>query len=426
MLAERQKIVVVDDNFDEIKPFLTALWKMKLPFVYLDGQLENIPKEPFIGVRIIFLDIVLGTEGTSNKNKAAPVANVVKHIIGNNKNPYFIIFWTKHPEIKDDVLRYLELENISPVGHLCHTKPSGDNVTEETSDVIEKIDSEIKNLEAFDFLLAWENITEKTTIDFSTNIFSIIPAKGNQSEWSKQVTTLMGSLAKAYTEQDSLSNTEEDVRNAFIMMTDSFKDSLQQTVKSTELTFNTALSNENLELEQTAKINTSLFFDFKPNKMPSFGNVFIISDSTQHLYDALIKNIFDNTNSIPENTSIAGIIITPACDLANNKHLHNGKECFRILYGLLIPIEDNKNPRKNLKLSKMKSEALFDLAPFWYNINDKPHLLVFHFGSLSSEWWKKEEIPEFVFSIKEHLAFDIQSKMANHANRLGNSMLNFR
>jgi hypothetical protein len=64
------------------------------------------------------------------------------------------------------------------------------------------------------------------------------------------------------------------------------------------------------------------------------------------------------------------------------------------------------------------------MEPFWYK--EKFFQLVFHIGRLTSVWWNKEEIPEFAFAIKEHLAFDIQSKMANHANRLGNSMLHVK
>src|SRR5215475_10317708 len=104
MLIERQKIIVVDDKYEEIEPFLLALWQKGIPCIYLNGQKESLPSKPFCGVGLIFLDIVLGTEGTSDKNKASPVANVVKYIVGDSPSPYFIVFWTKHPELIDEVI----------------------------------------------------------------------------------------------------------------------------------------------------------------------------------------------------------------------------------------------------------------------------------------------------------------------------------
>jgi len=424
MLIERQKIIVVDDKYEEIEPFLSVLWQKGIPCVYLNGQKESLPSRPFCGVRLLFLDIVLGTEGTSDKNKAAPVANVVKHIVGDNPNPYFIVFWTKHPKLIDEVIRYLHSEKISPVGYLYHVKPSGANAKEETSEIMKEIESKFAELGAFDYLLTWENIVEKTAHNFSTNLFSSVPAKGMQDDWSKQVTSLMGSLALAYIEKYSLDDSENDIRNAFLKMTDSFRDSLQQTIKTEHLDYHTKLSNESIDLEKLAKINSSLFFDFNPEKIPSFGNIFIDQNPDHHLFESLKKDIFP-TSEIPVNVSIAGLIITPSCDMVHRKYLHNDKECFRVLYGLLIPIKDDAEYKKYFQRHTSK-QAHFLTTPFWYTNRNISCLLVFHFGSLTSVWWNKDEIPDFIFAIKEHLAFDIQSKIANHANRLGNSMLDIR
>ena len=415
MLNERQKVIVIDDNYDEIAPFLKALWQKGIACIYLNGQPDNLPVKPFHGVRLLFLDIVLGTEGTSDKNKAAPVANVVKHIVGNTPSPYFIVFWTKHPDLVGDVLRYLDLAKISPTGYLCRIKPSAVNAVETTSELMKEIDTKLSELGAFEYLLAWESIVEKAAHNFSTNLFINIPSKGNQTDWSSQVTTLIGSLAKGYSGQ--LSNTENDIRNAFFMMTDSFRDTLRQIIKSEHLNHQTSLSGQSIGLEQLAKINSSLFIDFTPSKTISIGNVLIKQNPEVYFRETLINSIFKS--NIPDDIEIIGIIITPACDLVNKKYLHNSKSCFRILYGILIPIQDNQTVGKDLKTG----DAIFKLEPFWYTNKNLPYLLIFHFGSLSSVWWGQDEIPDFVFALKEHLVFDIQSKMANHANRLGNSML---
>ncbi|MFZ2914048.1 MAG: hypothetical protein WAZ99_07595, partial [Rectinemataceae bacterium] len=70
-----------------------------------------------------------------------------------------------------------------------------------------------------------------------------------------------------------------------------------------------------------------------------------------------------------------------------------------------------------------KSDSLFCTEPFWFEEKGKNYMIIFHYGSLSSKWFDGEHAPEIKFAINEHLVFDIQSKMANHANRLGNFML---
>ena len=457
MITDMQKIIVIDDKFDEIKPLLTALGIMGIPSTYLDGLQENLPTRPFLGVRIIFLDIVLGTEGTSDNNQAATVANVVKHIIGEKPNPYFIIFWTKHLESIDNVLRYLSSDNISPIGHLMLDKPTSSNVIKTTKEIIDEIDLKIKDLGVFDYILTWENIIEKASYYFSTSLFPNIPANINQSDWSKRIASLMGTLSLAYTDQNTFSHTESDLRNTFFMMADSFSDSLQQSIKSEQLSYHTELSDKPVSMEQLAKINSSLFFDFNPEKSITFGSVYIDKNPDEHLINSMINDIFKNSKT-PVNIELIGMIMTPSCDIAHRKYLHNDKDSFRILYGLLFPLQDMsdyenyfmpdwiqknkndlldelKNKNSDNKYSKIvkqffknypQPQSHFYTKPFWDNIKNIPCLLVFHYGSLTSLWWDNNEIPDFIFLIKQSLAFDIQSKMVNHANRLGNSMLDSR
>lgn len=276
-------------------------------------------------------------------------------------------------------------------------------------------------LESFHYILKWEGLIEEAVDKFSAKLFSVIPPNGDKTEWSKRIQSILGTLALSYTESSVFKDNENDIRNAFLLLTDSFKDSLQQIIKTKPLNYVTNLSQESLSLEQIAKINTSLFVDFNPDKEVSFGNVFIMSQPDEHLKEALYKNIYPD-NKIQDGTLICGMIVTPSCDIAHSKYLHNQKNCYRILYGLMIPVIDREYVKK---IHKIKKDSIFLIEPFWYEQKNQILILVFHFGSLSSVWWDDTDIPQFEFAIKEHLAFDIQSKMANHINRLGNSMLQF-
>jgi hypothetical protein len=455
MITGNQKVVVIDDKFDEVAPLLQALGKRGISYLWLDGSIKNFPEKPFAGVRLMFLDIELPeTSGGTDKTKAAAIFVRIKKIIDKNAPPYFIVFWTKHNEIISIVLDNLRTENIEPVGHLNFEKLTVLTREDAVQNLLDKIDTEFQRLGAFNYLLDWENNIEQASSGFSNEFFSSVVSNGNQAEWSNQVVKLLGNLALSYTGEKSLNNNVDDLRNALLIMSDSFKSSIQSSLKSNPLNYDMPLSGESLDMKQLSKQNASLFIDFNPDKQVSFGNVFLIDPPEVHLKEALSKNIFPD-GQIPDGTMISGMIVTPLCDMANKKYLHNSRNCFRVLYGLLIPIVDYGQVEKCLGPAWIESKkqdliselqrkgcsqksidtankyfqklipknSLFRIEPFWYEQKELPYILIFHFGSLSSVWWDDSKIPQFSFAVKEHLAFDIQSKMSNHANRLGNSML---
>jgi hypothetical protein len=456
MFSERQRVVVVDDNYDEVKNLLSALWKKGIPYIYLNGQMEDIPAAPFSGVRLIFIDIILNMESPSDKNNAAPIANIIRKIVGGNPGPYSVVFWTKNDKLIGDVLRYLKSADISPVGYIDLEKPTKLDDMPTIIDLMLKLEEKLSLLESFNYILEWESLVEETMHKFSANLFSVVPSDGNINGWSNRIQAILGTLALSYAESSGLENNENDIRNAFLLLTDSFKDSLQQILKTKPLDYTTKLSQESLSLEQIAKLNTSLFVDFQPDKKVSLGNVFIINQPDEHLKESLYKNIYPD-NKIQDGTLICGMIVTPLCDIAHSKYLHNQKNCYRILYGLMIPVMDYEQVENSLKpgwIEKKKQDlidelrekgclqkyvdtvnkyfqksimkdSVFRVEPLWHDQQNQTFILLFHFGSLSSVWWDDNDVPRFEFAIKEHLAFDIQSKLANHINRLGNSMLQF-
>ncbi|MDR1148134.1 MAG: hypothetical protein LBK66_05830 [Spirochaetaceae bacterium] len=420
MITGYQKVIVVDDVFKEVEPLLSALWRKGISCIYLTGQQEYLPERPFSGVRLLFLDIELDTKALSDKDKASTLAAVVKKIIGENPCPYFIVFWTKHDDnVIKEVLRYLGTGHISPVGWMNFDKPTSSDSIVEVTELIKKIESKSVEMKAFNYLLAWENLLDKTISDFSNKYFSAVSTDGNTDDWSGKMAVLLGHLASSYTGEKLYNNTD-DLKNAMLAMSDSLGASIQKNVKAENLDLEMRLLQQPIELQELAVQNSLLFLDFQPGKKVSFGNIFITNQPDEHLKEALYKNIYpDNTDG----TLICGMIVTPSCDIAHSKYLHNQKNCYRILYGLMIPVTDRDQIKK---IHKIKKDSIFMIEPFWYEQKELIFILLFHFGSLSSVWWDDNDVPQFEFAIKEHLAFDVQSKLANHVNRLGNSMLQFQ
>jgi hypothetical protein len=425
MITGNPKVIVIDDDLSEASPLLQALAKRKIAYLYFDGSIENLPEKPLSGIRLLFLDIVLGTEGVPDKIKASAISSRVQRLIKMNAPPYFIVFWTKHDEVITLVLDNLKSVNIAPVGYLNFDKITSFDSENVVSDILARIDMNFSDLGAFSYFLDWENSIEQTIADFSDEFFASIPKDDDAAIWSKNVLSSLGKLALAYTGLDKLKNNSDDLKDAFLMLTGSFCDSIQKNIKIKAQITKLPLLNQNLSLELLAKLNTSLFFDFYPPQDISFGNVFIVPNPTRYFINSLEKNIFTKGNAPPRGTKIIGVIITPSCDLACNKFLFYGnKKYLRILYGMAIPVDSN-SIKKIDKLAKScsSSSAGFAIKPFWNKHNGKIYIIIFNYNSLNSIWWDRNNIPKFIFAIKDHLVFDIQSKMANHANRLGNSML---
>ena len=85
----------------------------------------------------------------------------------------------------------------------------------------------------------------------------------------------------------------------------------------------------------------------------------------------------------------------------------------RVVYGVLF---------EHGKINPKKADSFFSVEPFRFK--DKNHTVVFNFqtmGGVKRDSLKKEAI---LFGLRRDLLFDIQSKAANHVNRLGNSIIN--
>ena len=105
MITRFTNVVVIDDVYDEVKPLFKILNHRGVGFVYYNGtDFNELPNQPLKGVRLLFLDFVLGTEGQSPRNKISTLMGVVKKAISEDNGPYIILAWTKHDIPEDDLL----------------------------------------------------------------------------------------------------------------------------------------------------------------------------------------------------------------------------------------------------------------------------------------------------------------------------------
>jgi hypothetical protein len=432
-LPNSGRIVVIDDNAKEIQPLLFALGRATVPYIYYDGSKENLPPpgKPPGGVRFLFLDIELhGMAGQSRKTKASGITAILKRIISDSNGPYVIIFWTKHDGTIDAVLENCTTSKIPPVAWINMEKnrwlKSVENGAGEISDsskdkidqISEALNEKLKAVDAFRLYIEWENILHSSSKQFIAEFSSLVPAG---DKWSRDTSILFYNLYKTFVEKNVSDDQTEQFRCACHLMNLSFLDTLENKT-NTELQipegFN--LKQGAISDETKAKLNSSLFIGTNILERPSTGNIYSVTKKS--LLDCLKDSIF-KPDQIPDQTKLCCVIITPECDLAQNKTIliagprDEKYRMHRVVYGVYFPTSEK---RKELNSRVNWNDACYDIGPLWYG---KQRLkIVFHSSTLAI-------LPENRFSgtplfrIKRDLLFDLQSKTANHVNRLGNYQL---
>ena len=410
LISESGRIVLIDDKRDEIEPVLNSLWNHGIPFLYYDGTQGTLPNKPLEGIRFVFLDIELrGMKGQSAKMKASGVVAVLKKIVSQNNGPYVIIFWTNHKEAIEPVLENCNTEKIYPVASVDLKKPAG------VEKITERLEQKLGDLGAFRLYVEWENIVNKASTEFVRTFSSLVNLGGN---WSKDTAVLFYKLYEAYVEENKLQDKEDQFKCACHLMNRSFLDTLEYvTREDLKLPEGFKLEKGSVTSETKAKINSSLFLGEALTNRYNPGNVYTQDDDV--LTRMLMGSIFKEGQK-PGECTLCKVIISPECDIAHNKMISiTGAEekpevAHRILYGLLVPA----GPAN--RLNPTGREGYFRIGPIWHDNQEKE--LIFHFATMSFSPENEFTEPP-LFTLKRDLLFDLQSKAANHVNRLGNYLL---
>jgi hypothetical protein len=93
------RVLIIDDTPSEAMPVVEALGKLGIGCVYISGEkVEEIEKlKPLKGIRIAFVDMKLGVEGTA-KEVVGKTVKVLKAVLSQNTLPLVFVAWTQHPE----------------------------------------------------------------------------------------------------------------------------------------------------------------------------------------------------------------------------------------------------------------------------------------------------------------------------------------
>lgn len=483
---QNPKVLVVDDKYDEVKPLLRVFSQNGISYIYFDGKMDSIPEKPFSSIRFVILDIDLEerTSGLNEKSKASALAEYLNQLMTIKNSPYVILFWTKHEEIIENIISYLTTEGGAPVVCKNLEKPSDGEISLEY--VKEKIFADLNN-DAFEFLLQWEENIANEISSFANDFSEIICANSieKNTSWNDSLKSILSKLACTYAGTNKIDDTFSDKEMLFAtkVLNQSFSENLNTTTK---ITFSLPKKSE-ITLETIAKLNTILFIESINDSIIENGKIYF--EENRELHNLLKEKILTKQGKSTCQCQLVSVILTPSCDLAHKKFLRDreGSEYHRVLMGLKICIENNNlscfehnaslesNKKRiddiisldenfmkkineciesgkftseiissNEDLEKIKSkiktlqdlkkkikscisgnkpENLYITQPFM-DENKKISIFVFHFGTIKTLPINPEKIT-FSYLMKNSLISDLQTKLANHVNRLGNSMLEY-
>ncbi len=409
------KVVVIDDHIEEAFPLIQALSLKGVASVYFSGDNDQLPKNPFDGVRVVFLDLELAdTKGAKPKNKASKAVGVLKKLIVPNSK-YILIAWTKHPDDITYLDVYLDAAKIKPVINIidldksdCYELVSGEKIFI-LEKIEEKISEKLKDFGVIKLFFAWENLITKSSEMVFSAFTSLVTERAT---WDTEMSKVMFDLAESYAgKQFDKTKTEEIAKNSLLTFNSVFLETIERAINEESFT--------STGLEQTggnttdkikAEINTKLFL-LPDTKKVRPGNVYQKRMTPVKLKKFISKKDAEYVNAGKEDefVSAGGVAVfvemSPACDYSQDKW-----EVHRVIEGVLVPCSDCKFLKK--------ADYLYREMPHFMWKNKIMHL-VFNKRQLKSE--EKGRLPEkdLKFTINMTHLVALQHSVAGHISRPG-------
>jgi hypothetical protein len=189
-VLQTARVLVIDDQPTEAMPIIKALGLLGIGCVHIAGdKVEELKKfKALKGIRLAFVDMRLGTYGTSKE--AVPVTvNVVKKVIHENSMPILFVAWTQHQEDVDLFTQMLstELPSITPVSVRLMEKPFNGNLIDAKKTYL-GVKRTLSEMWPVGALWCWEQMSHDATTDTAHALSSVVSTRsqgGDANAWNK-------------------------------------------------------------------------------------------------------------------------------------------------------------------------------------------------------------------------------------------------
>lgn len=415
IIPENGRVVVIDDDATEYTPLIRALSKKGVPLSLYTERREDLPRKPLSGIRIVFLDIVLGTDGQPLNTQISTVKNIFNAIVDEStKNgPYILVAWTKHNDSTyiNAIKQALSDSKRMPTHFIDLEKNQcKDNNGEfDINKIEDKIKKALQKTKSFRLFTLWENFLHnagsKTVNEFSS-FYDL------DSDWDNNISIIFSHLAKAYSGTKSMSTGSKQItKSALLAFNNAFMDTLENQIKGNLIASINFKTTPITPIVQ-AKINNKLLLLFDKNiKYAQPGNIYGLSNKIgkkpdlNELFQDNKLDTYPEKNDLISNIKYIFLEVSPSCDYAQEKlRIH------RCLAGVLWPFDHAK---------KIKKYADFLYKTPSLEMNNKLYVIVFDLRYFFSMPIQKLRNKKALFRLRRDLLIDIQSGISKHINRPG-------
>lgn len=455
-LPRSGRVVVIDDKSNEGLPLIKVLSKDKISVTYFTGRKEELPEQPFLDVRLVFLDIVLeGVEGTDDKTKLSIATGVIKCIVHKDNGPFILAAWTKHKELIEELEKRLKKEKYQPIVVDLQKYEFKDNKTGKydynLKEIEKKLKEKLENLSVFEIFILWENIVYRSASSVVNEFSGLV---GFNDSWNDELKNILYKLAEAQAGKTLDTNSSQDIlKNALFTFDGIFLDTLEKNIHKepyNQMDFSSLKSG--VEENVKGKINSRLILDKSGLDGLYPGNVYEIKNDDllkKIVYDFIylekllkefaymkgvnldvildkdkkIKNEYKPEfkrffkkirDTIKDNFILVQTEVSPLCDFAQNK-----MKLSRIVKGFLCPIEVQIDGSTIQTDKKLKRRAHFLYITPVIEYKEKLYRLVIDFRYFSANSIDEINKNTPIFRLRKDILIDIQTKLSSHMNRPG-------
>lgn len=446
MITKTTNVVVIDDLYDEVKALLRMLNHEAIGSVYYKGtDYREFPARPLKGVRLLFLDLVLGTDGQSPRNKISTLMGVVKKVISEDNGPYVILAWTKHDVPTSDLLTLFKKEILKdpqfpqPVivvnleKNKCMKNPNMIN---------KKLNKKFGDENILKFILYWENYAQDALCDVIRKLSDMSkPAvEAGQSldnysaKWNAQIEKQIFEVAKTSLGGKNISADRNLLVVAQLALTAPFHDCaetlIKKNTKHNKELVKKIISHKDEQYSLANKAGMNTFFliasqEVDKNIQP--GNIYKFTDVfkkikckekscyynkmkltklkiAQEFFKGSIKT-YGGKSALRKKIIPILLEITPECDYVQKKC-----KTPKLVLGILWP--------ENFAEKKMQ-KASYIYKRFLIKYQDEVYYIAFNAHHLFNIGFRVFKSVKPILKARKELLVDIQRWFSGHISRSG-------
>jgi hypothetical protein len=433
-------VLVIDDDENEYGHIGQALNELFVSFVLLTGAIDQLPKEPFTRVQLVFLDLHLTS--SLGKTAASNTANVFRKVVSANTAPVVVVIWSKYADDKvaqadvpsDDqetesglfkrTLFEAEPRFKNRLIFLEMDKPKGDRPPDWSNKLQEQIKSALGDQSAIGLLWTWDSLVKDANAALIASLTDLAEESAGEPDPELEdgdLKEVLQCLAKAHGEGDLSAATAPGHLVAILsqLLMDQLEHAGGRAALAVDGVWLGQPPGNRTNASVRAKMNGFLLTAEHSAAASPFwpGTVYAATDIQQFfaafsITQEQLERIFCQTKRTEANAAqldewfnavrLVMLEISPACDVAQGKRYNA-----HLVGGLVVP--SAKVPRTKLSgdpLTVLPPSTNPTLALRWnlegFNTNEVK--LVFHHGlktTLSaateptwcSPWFRLRELP---------------------------------